>query len=52
LLPKAEYGKVSVIFAYMIFFNVVLAYGMETSFLGFLIRNPIKAVEETMVSIF
>jgi hypothetical protein len=29
----------------MIFFNVVLAYGMETSFLGFLIRNP-KAVED------
>jgi O-antigen/teichoic acid export membrane protein len=54
LLPKAEYGKVSVIFAYMIFFNVVLAYGMETSFFRFYNKEPNKkAVEETsMVSIF
>jgi O-antigen/teichoic acid export membrane protein len=29
LLPEAEYGKVSIIFALMIFFNVVLSYGME-----------------------
>jgi O-antigen/teichoic acid export membrane protein len=54
LLPKAEYGKVSVIFAYMIFFNVVLAYGMETSFFRFYNKESNKkAVEETsMVSIF
>jgi O-antigen/teichoic acid export membrane protein len=54
LLPKAEYGKVSVIFAYMIFFNVVLAYGMETSFFRFFNKESNKkAVEETsMVSIF
>lgn len=36
VLPSvAEYGKVSVIFAYFVFFNVVLAYGMETAFFRF-----------------
>lgn len=34
-LPKAEYGQVTIIFAFMIFFNVILAYGMETSFFRF-----------------
>ncbi|MEZ4787127.1 MAG: polysaccharide biosynthesis protein, partial [Flavobacterium haoranii] len=28
-LPKEEYGEVSIIFSYLIFFNVVLTYGME-----------------------
>lgn len=32
LLPKEEYGKITEIFAYIIFFNVILAYGMETAF--------------------
>ena len=35
MLPKAMYGKISEIFAYMIFFNVVLSYGMETAFFRF-----------------
>jgi O-antigen/teichoic acid export membrane protein len=54
LLPKAEYGKVSVIFAYMIFFNVILAYGMETSFFRFYNKesNRKAVVETSMVSIF
>ena len=54
LLPKAEYGKVSVIFAYMIFFNVILAYGMETSFFRFYNKEPNKnsVLETSMVSIF
>ena len=54
LLPKAEYGKVSVIFAYMIFFNVILAYGMETSFFRFYNKESNKkaVVETSMVSIF
>lgn len=34
-LPTEEYGKVSVIFAWMMFFNVILAYGMETAFFRF-----------------
>lgn len=34
-LPTEEYGKVSVIFAWMLFFNVILSYGMETAFFRF-----------------
>ncbi|MET0760430.1 MAG: oligosaccharide flippase family protein [Flavobacterium sp.] len=54
LLPKAEYGKVSIIFAYMIFFNVILAYGMETAFFRFYNNETDKktVVETTTVSIF
>ncbi|MBP2283669.1 O-antigen/teichoic acid export membrane protein [Flavobacterium sp. CG_23.5] len=54
LLPTAEYGKVSIIFAYMIFFNVILAYGMETAFFRFYNKEADKkvVVETTMVSIF
>ncbi len=54
LLPKAEYGKVTIIFAYMIFFNVILAYGMETSFFRFYNNetNKKSVVETTTISIF
>ena len=54
LLPKAEYGKVSIIFAYMIFFNVILAYGMETAFFRFYNKETDKnsVLETTSVSIF
>ncbi len=54
LLPKEEYGRVNVIFAYLIFFNVILAYGMETSFFRFYNteENKKSVVETSMVSIF
>jgi O-antigen/teichoic acid export membrane protein len=55
LLPKEEYGKVSIIFAYMIFFNVILAYGMETAFFRFYNNkdeSKTSVVETTTVSIF
>jgi O-antigen/teichoic acid export membrane protein len=54
LLPKAEYGKVSIIFAWMIFFNVILAYGMETAFFRFYSKESNKnaVVETAMVSVF
>lgn len=54
LLPKAAYGKVSIIFAWMIFFNVILAYGMETAFFRFynIETNKKTVVETTTVSIF
>ncbi len=54
LLPKEEYGKVSIIFSWMIFFNVILAYGMETSFFRFYNKetNKKEVVETTTVSIF
>ncbi len=54
LLPKDEYGKVTIIFAWMIFFNVILAYGMETAFFRFYNKESDKkaVVETTMISIF
>ena len=54
LLPKEEYGQVTVIFAYMIFFNVILAYGMETSFFRFYNKetDKEKVLETTTVSVF
>lgn len=54
LLPAEEYGRVSVIFVYIIFFNVVLAYGMETSFFRFYNteENKSSVVQTSMVSIF
>lgn len=54
LLPKAEYGQVNIIFAYLIFFNVILAYGMETAFFRFYNTEDDKktVVETSTVSIF
>jgi O-antigen/teichoic acid export membrane protein len=54
LLPKAAYGKVNIIFAWMIFFNVILAYGMETTFFRFYNNETNKkaVIETTTVSIF
>lgn len=54
LLPKAEYGKVSVMFAYMIFFNVILAYGMETGFFRFYSSEKDKdtVTQTSTISIF
>ena len=54
LLPKAAYGKVTIIFAYMIFFNVILAYGMETAFFRFYNKETDKknVIETATISIF
>lgn len=54
LLDKAEYGKLSIVFAWMIFFNVILAYGMETAFFRFYNseKNKESVVETTIISIF
>ncbi len=43
VLPKEEYGEISVIFAYFVLFNVVLAYGMETAFFRFYNKQSNKA---------
>ena len=53
-LPAAEYGRVNLIFAYLIFFNVILAYGMETAFFRFYNteENKKSVIETSMVSIF
>ncbi len=54
LHSNAEYGKVSILFSWMIFFNVILAYGMETAFFRFYNKetNKNSVVETTMVSMF
>ena len=41
-LPTEEYGKVSIIFSYFILFNVILAYGMETTFFRFFNKEQHK----------
>ena len=47
-------GEVSVIFAYLVFFNVVLAYGMETSFFRFYNSETDKknVISTSTVSLF
>lgn len=35
LTNTGDYGEVSVLFAWMVFFNVILSYGMETAFFRF-----------------
>ena len=39
----ADYGDVSIVFAYFVLFNVILAYGMETAFFRFFNKEPSKA---------
>lgn len=42
VLPADQYGQISVIFAYFIILNVVLAYGMETAFFRFYVHSDHK----------
>jgi len=53
VLSRAEYGRVSFIFAYFVLFNVVLAYGMETAFFRFFNKekNQDKVVSTSAVSL-
>lgn len=54
LTDAADYGRVNILFSWMIFFNVILSYGMETAFFRFYNKEPDKkkVLETTMVSIF
>lgn len=54
VLDPSEYGQVSEIFAYLIFFNVLLAYGMETAFFRFYNKedNKKNVIETSTISIF
>lgn len=54
VLPKGEFGQVSIIFAYLVFFNVVLSYGMETAFFRFynIEDDKKKVVSTSALSIF
>lgn len=42
ILPKKEYGEVSIIFSWIVLFNVILAYGMETAFFRFFHKEKNK----------
>lgn len=54
LPDKSKMGEVSVIFAYLVFFNVVLSYGMETSFFRFYNSedDKKKVISTATVSLF
>ncbi|MCB0376758.1 MAG: oligosaccharide flippase family protein, partial [Sinomicrobium sp.] len=50
-LPTGEYGVVTVVFAAMIFFNVLLSYGMETAFFRFINKSDRNdAVQSTALT--
>ena len=53
-LPNKEYGEVSVIFSYLVFFNVILSYGMETAFFRFYNteENKKKVISTATISLF
>ena len=54
ILPTAEYGEVSIVLSWMVFFNVILSYGMETAFFRFYNSETDKqnVVATTTISIF
>ena len=55
MLPsREELANVSIVFAYLIFFNVVLSYGMETAFFRFYTTNDNKkkVIATSTISIF
>ena len=53
-LPKTEFADVSIIFAYLVFFNVILSYGMETAFFRFynLEENKKNVISTSTISLF
>jgi O-antigen/teichoic acid export membrane protein len=53
VMNTAEYGEVSIIFSWLVLFNVILAYGMETSFFRFYHSDDKKQVLSTStISLF
>lgn len=54
ILPTSDYGEVSVLLSYMVFFNVILSYGMETGFFRFYNSEPNKqnVIATTTLSLF
>jgi O-antigen/teichoic acid export membrane protein len=53
VLNVREYGEVSIIFSWLVFFNVILSYGMETSFFRFFSKEDNKNVVSTStISLF
>lgn len=54
LKDKSQMGIVSVIFSYLVFFNVFLSYGMETAFFRFFNKeeNKSKVISTSTISLF
>lgn len=53
LLPDEQYGELSLLFSGMAFFNVILAYGMETAFFRFYSTDNKRSVLSTAtISLF
>lgn len=54
ILPTAEYGEVSIVLSWMVFFNVILSYGMETAFFRFYNSESDKqnVIATSTISIF
>lgn len=55
VLPnKADYGDLTIVLAYMVFFNVILSYGFETAFFRFYNAEPDKkkVISTSTISIF
>lgn len=53
-LPTDEYGSVSILLSWMVFFNVFLSYGMETAFFRFYHteKNKENVIATSTISIF
>lgn len=54
ILPTDEYGEVSIVLSWMVFFNVILSYGMETAFFRFYSAETDKenVIATSTISIF
>ncbi|CAM3628364.1 polysaccharide biosynthesis protein [Flavobacterium saliperosum S13] len=54
LMPTSEYGEVTIVLSWMVFFNVILSYGMETAFFRFYSKeeNKKSVIETATISIF
>lgn len=54
VLPTGEYGEVSIVLSWMVFFNVILSYGMETAFFRFYNSESDKenVIATSTISIF
>ena len=53
-LPKQEFADVSIVFSWLVFFNVILSYGMETAFFRFYNTqdNKKNVISTATISIF
>lgn len=53
-LPTADYGEMTIVLSYVVFFNVILSYGMETAFFRFYNSEKDKqnVIATSTISIF